>query len=214
VKEKYNQNEDYNYICEQLKSIRQDLTVQSLKNDFTVEVYETHARLSLKYKDITEYNQCQTQLISLYDEGFEGCKFEFTAYHILYLIYSNEIIDLTKLLLTLSDEMKSHRFIKYTLSIYNAWSMNNYYKIFRNKDENQPKSSRDLFNIFAPKYRIEVLKIITKGFRPSLPLDYLQTELNFNTKKEMMEFLKEKNVVFLNHESLDCKLTYQEIIKL
>lgn len=46
--EKYRTSKEWSYISDQLKSIRQDLMVQSIRNDFTVLVYEENARLALE----------------------------------------------------------------------------------------------------------------------------------------------------------------------
>lgn len=65
IKKRFIDTEDFDWANEQLKSVRQDLTVQGLKNEFVLEVYETHARIVLEYGALNEFNQCQTMIKSL-----------------------------------------------------------------------------------------------------------------------------------------------------
>ena len=67
-----------------MKALRQDLTVQRIRNSFTAEVYEHHARVALANQDLGEFNQCQTVLKTLYGEGVSGQEVEFLAYRVLY----------------------------------------------------------------------------------------------------------------------------------
>ena len=91
---------DYLYVSEQFRSIRQDLTVQQIQNEFSIKVYETHARIALESYDLPQFNQCQTALIPLYDKGIKGNSNEFFAYRILYtaLYEKNEMINIMALI--------------------------------------------------------------------------------------------------------------------
>ena len=65
IKSRFVQTEDFEWANEQLKSVRQDITVQRIRNKFVLEVYETHARILLERGDLDEFHQCQAMIRNL-----------------------------------------------------------------------------------------------------------------------------------------------------
>ncbi|CAG8432798.1 11478_t:CDS:10 [Diversispora eburnea] len=125
LKTKWVEDQNYTYICDQFKSLRQDLTVQHIQNEFTVKVYETHARIALEKSDLGEYNQCQTQLKELYRLNIPGSVTEFMAYRLLYFLYTrNRSAELT-------DDMKSDEAIKHALEVRSTLATSNFHKFFQ-----------------------------------------------------------------------------------
>ncbi|KAL9654874.1 hypothetical protein ABK040_008666 [Willaertia magna] len=120
------------YLCEQLKAIRQDLTVQRIENEFTILVYETHARIALQNKDLSEFSQCQTRLKDLYSKENnllnKKNENEFIMYQIIYLTFIGNDIELNRILKNIKDF--KNKYINYAMNIYKNIKLFNFYKIF------------------------------------------------------------------------------------
>ncbi|CAF5010448.1 unnamed protein product, partial [Rotaria magnacalcarata] len=110
VLNKYQLNNDWSYISSQLKSIRQDLIVQSIRNDFALLVYEENARLALEMGDRDQFVQCQTQVETLYDSGCNRTHLmEFLSYRLLYSLLLGDCQRVSRTLIDIHAEKISSR---------------------------------------------------------------------------------------------------------
>ncbi|KAF2318642.1 hypothetical protein GH714_009510 [Hevea brasiliensis] len=179
-----NSQKNYLYKCDQLKSIRQDLTVQRIQNQLTVKVYETHARLAMEVGDLPEYNQCQSQLKTLYAEGIEGCHMEFAAYNLLCVIlHSNNNRDLVSSMSRLTEEAKKNKAVKHALAVRAAVTSGNYVMFFR-LYKTAPNLNSCLMDLYVEKMRYKAVSCMSRSYRPTVPVSYIAEVLGFSSTGE------------------------------
>lgn len=162
LKKKWKSEGNYTYICDQFKSLRQDLTVQHIKNDFTTTVYEIHARIALEKGDLGEYNQCQTQLRALYKQNLGGHPVEFKAYRILYFILTRNRTDMNDMLSDLTPTDKKEPAIKHALDVRSALALGNFHKFFR-LYLSVPNMGAYLMDMFVERERLAALASICRA---------------------------------------------------
>ena len=162
LKKKWRKENNYSYICDQFKSLRQDLTVQHIKTEFTVNVYEIHARIALEKGDLSEYNQCQTQLRALYSQHLGGHPMEFKAYRILYFIHTCNRTDMNDVLADLTPAEKKDAAVKHALDARSALALGNYHRFFQLYLDT-PNMGAYLMDMFVGRERLAALTNICKA---------------------------------------------------
>ncbi|OAA60794.1 SAC3/GANP domain protein [Cordyceps fumosorosea ARSEF 2679] len=207
LKKKWRKEGNYSYVCDQFKSMRQDLTVQRIRNDFTVSVYEIHARIALEKGDIGEYNQCQTQLRSLYELGLKGNPMEFKAYRILYFIHTANRTGLNDTLADLTAAEKEEPPIKHALSVRSALALGSYHKFFQLYLDT-PNMGAYLMDMFVVRERLSALCNMCRAYKPDVKLRFITEELGFESDADAAQFIidqqgqdlledRSDNIVFL-----------------
>eukprot|EP00835_Amoeboradix_gromovi_P006904 NODE_937_length_2933_cov_0.413550.p1 type:complete len:400 gc:universal NODE_937_length_2933_cov_0.413550:846-2045(+) len=227
VRNKWKNSKDYSSACDQLKSIRQDLSVQGIRNEFTIEVYEFHGKIALKMQDIGEFNQSQTQLWQLYH--FENISlpknnllFEFTAYRILYFVFTKRKTELALLLKHLTPEQRRVGSIKHACSVRKAVDMNDCYEVLK-LHSRCPNAGKNLMNLFIERVRVDSLRAITRSFRKSVSMDFIammlgmKFEETFNFIEGLVQAVSDDNLdaVFVMGDvcSVNCADLYVYVVE-
>ncbi|WFD28059.1 hypothetical protein MNAN1_003067 [Malassezia nana] len=189
LKRKWAEDGNYAYICDQLKSVRQDLTVQRIKNEFTVQVYELHARIAIERGDLGEYNQCQSQLRTLYALGLPGAVHEFLAYRILYLLHTRHQRDVHALMAEMTPQDKQEPGVRHALQVRAAMRAGNYAAFFQLYNT-APHMNARVMDHFVERERVQALLILARTMRPSCALAFVAQQLGWDSVAQADQFLQ------------------------
>ena len=194
----------YIYLWEQMKSIRQDLTVQRIRNDFTVQVYEMHARICLEYSDMTEFNQCTAQLGQLYlrrgepgvhsplpdrshdpsspryeeELGEREVQREFIAYNLLYNVGKQADTNVADIMLDLTADDRASEYIAHALQVREATALRNYSKFFK-LYAGAPGHAQYVMDTFVERERLSGLRIFCKAYQ-AIDVSFVAQQLGFD----------------------------------
>jgi hypothetical protein len=190
---KFEENRDYEYICEQLRSIRQDLTVQHISDPFCITVYETHARLAIEHRDWDNFNQSMNPLELLYREyGKFDHVCEYACHRILYLIGVDDITGLSSFIPKLEYDAFRSPQVQFAIAAWKhavAGEWVNYLTMMHTSDP----LVAGVMSIKAKDVRFNALACIVKASRAMSLADYREL-LVFETEDETREFLAEADV--------------------
>lgn len=122
-----------NYLGEQMKSIRQDLVIQAVTDEFALEVYETNARWCLENNDVAEFKRCLLRIEEFYNHLDISSPHmdEFYCYSLLYNLLSEDFPALNAELATLKGDRRTHEAILHAVRICEAYIDNNWHAFFR-----------------------------------------------------------------------------------
>jgi len=145
----------------------------------------------------------------LYHDIGGNNKAEFTAYRMLYYMYTQEMTDLTAALAALTNQEKEDECISHVIKLRQAWAEKNYVRFF-SLYGTAPKMSGYLIDWFIDRERRVALTVIIKAYRVSLPLEYVMTRLGFtgsSANNDWADFSSHMALVYTdaNRDKLDCK---------
>lgn len=184
----------YAYACDQLKLIRQDLTVQHIRTNFTVQVYEFHARLAINNNDMGEFNQCLLQLALLYrlPNVTPRCESEFVGYRILYLLMTRRAADVFRVQSQLLPQIQDSTEVQLAMGLMRAQQLGDYHLFFSLFRQASPTAQR-LIEQFGRRERASALSVICRAYR-QVPVELVRKELALEPEEAWHLFVNDMGI--------------------
>ncbi|EPY22898.1 hypothetical protein STCU_06699 [Strigomonas culicis] len=182
------------YLSDQLKGMRQDLRVQNIVNDFTVMIYELHARICLEANDIGEFNQCQASLKGFYEHRSvdkSRCHMaEFFVYRVVYLSLSKQYDSLSTELIEYTNTLSLGQSAAMKEFLPTPERMQHVLQLIVALDNGDALSAVQLLQLFKrelqflvqiylPRMRVYWLYSILCGVRGNMSLRFIMSNLGF-----------------------------------
>jgi hypothetical protein len=194
VSDKWAAEGDYAYACEQLKSIRQDLTVQHLTSAdssraaFATEVYEAHARIALAAGDLGEFGACQAALVPLHATHRSAHAAEFVAYRLLHAAAISRTLAslLHPTMSSLRPGEREHPAVAQALRLAIALESDDLLRLLRELPSVANLGVKLLLPRL-PRIRERALHMLCKAHAPTLPLLVLSRSLGFADDTRLCE---------------------------
>jgi hypothetical protein len=187
VKTRWAAAPDYPRACEQLKAIRQDLTVQHHRGALTQECYATHARIALEARDAAEYAQCAAVLRALHAASPDACSAdqaaEFAAYRLLSAAAGGGAAFLDELRSVCARDA-AHPFVAHARAAGAAVRARNAVAFFR-LYKTAPRMAPYLMDALSAGVRTSALNAALAGYRPGVPTAWLAQQLGFAHAEEL-----------------------------
>lgn len=173
----------YHYAWQQLKSIRQDLTVQGVADELSVDVYQTHGRVALESGDTSEFRQCLSVLRRLYARGLPGDAAEFAAYGVLFAAGHGHRM-LTHELAIMDGSLLDDPAVQHALQVVRAARSGSYLRYIQ-LYATAPRMAPYLMDCLLERVRARALRTVTAAYSPlPLPLEWLAEQLGFESAEE------------------------------
>eukprot|EP01124_Arcella_intermedia_P023189 TRINITY_DN3631_c0_g1_i10.p2 TRINITY_DN3631_c0_g1~~TRINITY_DN3631_c0_g1_i10.p2 ORF type:complete len:182 (+),score=54.10 TRINITY_DN3631_c0_g1_i10:1543-2088(+) len=166
--------------------------VQDIKNEFVVEVYETHASIAVEMGDWTTFSQCITVLFAFYEAGILGNKLEFVSYSLLFYLSKNDYYAITLALMKLPLQDIKSRPVSFSLEIIKIVQTGLYSKFFLlyKKHPHSPTTLK-LLDLIKHQIRKSYLELLQETKAEKIALKKLSTLLAFQDISECKQYLIE-----------------------